>query len=82
MKPRMPIYALAAAIVLAGLLVAGVASSIISPVLLAGSCTLMMFVMMRGMSGMHDDHRDHRDDTHDHGADATDHGADGTGTRR
>ena len=35
----------------------------IAPFLLFGGCVLMMFVMMRGMRGGHDD--GHRDDSHD-----------------
>jgi hypothetical protein len=71
MKKNMPAYALAAAIVVAGLVIAGVPARALFTVLLLTACPLMMFFMMRGMSGMggghgHDGHGSHRDDDSRH----------------
>ena len=71
MKKNLPVYVLAGAIVIAGLAVAGVSATGLFTLLLLAACPLMMFFMMRGMSGGHghgghDSHGSHRDDEFPH----------------
>jgi hypothetical protein len=71
MKKNMPIYALAAAIVVVGLVLAGLPAAALLPILLAGGCALTMFFMMRGMDGTgggdpHDSGNDTRHSTGRH----------------
>jgi len=47
----MPIYALALAMLIAGLAAVGVALSTVLPALIVLACPLMMIFMMRGMHG-------------------------------
>ncbi|WP_322748278.1 MULTISPECIES: DUF2933 domain-containing protein [unclassified Frankia] len=55
MKKNVPVYALAASIIIGGLVITGLlpATALFTLLLLAG-CPLMMFFMMGGMGG--DDH--------------------------
>jgi hypothetical protein len=59
MRKNIPVYVLAAAIVIAGLVIAGVPGGALFTLLLLAGCPLMMFFMMRGMGGMGNDDRDH-----------------------
>jgi hypothetical protein len=65
MKKNMPAYVLAAAIVVAGLVIAGVPATALFTLLLLAGCPLMMFFMMRGMGGEGHGHR-HDDTPHAH----------------
>ncbi len=54
-RQNLPLYALAGAVLLAGLAIAGVPLATVLPVLIALACPLMMLIMMSGMhSGNHD----------------------------
>ena len=69
-REQLPLYALALAVLIVGLVFAGVpvGTLVVLPFVLA--CPLMMFFMMRGMDhgGSHPfPHRDHRDSAHGRG---------------
>ncbi|GGM05916.1 hypothetical protein GCM10010129_56950 [Streptomyces fumigatiscleroticus] len=66
-KRNYGLYALAAAIVVAAILIVGAPLQNLIWLALVVACPLMMFFMMRGMHGQdmrggHDQHRDDRDD--------------------
>ncbi|WP_228040113.1 DUF2933 domain-containing protein [Streptomyces chromofuscus] len=69
-KRNYGLYALAAAIVIATVLIVGAPLQNLVWLALVVACPLMMFFMMRGMHGGNDQHRDDRDEDplykHDH----------------
>jgi len=58
-KEQLPLYAIAAAILVVGLAYAGVSLTTVLPLFVFLACPLMMFFMMRNMDDMgHDGHHD------------------------
>lgn len=61
-KRNYGMYALAAAIVVVGALIVGASLESLVWLALVAACPLMMFFMMKGMHGGHDQHRDDLDE--------------------